>query len=456
MAGVGRGSPPMKILIVGAGEIGTYLARILAQENHDIVVIDQYPESLRRVSETLDVLTLEGSGTRINLLEKAGAKDADMIIAVTSSEEVNFVACMLASKLGTKKKIMRVRDPEFLFAKGPAGAADFGIDLVIYPEGIAAQEIVRLVRRSAATEVLDLADGRMQLLGLKVDPDSPLIGKKLEEIPQPQEGLSYRVVCILRGVQTIIPKHDSMVRRGDQLFVISKTKAVPDMLHVSGKSAAQLKKMMILGGGEIGQWVARELENELEIKLLESSLERSQKLATTLRKTLVLHDEGKDMDLLASEGIMRMDAYVAVSPDEEGNIISCLMAKHLGVKKTVSLVEKVDYIPFSNAIGVDALVNKKLSAANAILKFIRRGEVVTAATLHGVGAEVIELVALPESRITKKPIGELGFPEGAIIGCVVHDNAVSIPVRTTQIMPQDRVVVFTLPKAIHDVERLFR
>lgn len=445
----------MKIIIVGAGEIGTYLARILAQENHDIVMLDQSSESLRRVGDTLDVLTLEGSGTRIKLLEKAGAKDADMIIAVTSSEEVNFVACMLAGRLGTKKKIMRVRDPEFLFAKGPAGVADFGIDLVIYPEGIAAQEIVRLVRRSAATEVLDLADGRMQLLGLKIDPDSPLIGKKLEDIPQPAQGLSYRVVCILRGVQTIIPKHDSMVRRGDQIFVVSKTGAVPDMLHVSGKSAAHLKKIMILGGGEIGQWVARELENELEIKLLESSLERSQKLATSLRKTLVLHDEGKDMDLLASEGIMRMDAYVAVSPDEEGNIISCLMAKHLGVKKTVSLVEKVDYIPFSNAIGVDALVNKKLSAATAILKFIRRGEVVTAATLHGVGAEIIELVAQPESRAVQKSIAASGFPGGAIIGCVVHGDEVFIPVGSTRIEPQDRVVVFTLPKAIPEVERFF-
>lgn len=445
----------MKIVIVGAGEIGTYLARILAQESHDIVVIDLQSENLRRVGETLDVLTLEGSATRINILQKAGVANADMLIAVTSSEEVNFTACMLAARLGVRKKIMRVRDPEFLFAKGPAGAADFGIDLVIYPEGIAAMEIVRLIRRSAATEVLDLADGRMQLLGIKLDPDSPLIGQKLEDIPQPPEGFSYRVMCILRGVSTLIPRHDSVIRKGDQIFVISKTSAVPRMLEACGKSSHSLSKIMILGGGEIGQWVARELENEVQIKLLESSLERSQKLASTLRKTLVLHDEGKDLDLLASEGIMRMDAYIAVSPDEEGNIISCLMAKHLGVRKTISLVEKVDYIPFSNAIGVDALINKKLSAANAILKFIRKGEIVTAATLHGVGAEIIEMVAQPGSRITRKPVGELGFPDGARIGCILHGDQVYIPVRTSQVQPGDRVVVFTLPKAIQDVERFF-
>ncbi len=446
----------MKIVIAGAGEIGTYLARILAQERHDVVLIDANPESLRRASEVLDVLTLEGNACHVDLLRQAGAQDADILIAVTSSQETNFTACMLASRLGARKKIMRVRDPGFLPAKGEASASDLGIDLVIYPEGIAAMEIVRLIRRAAATEVLDLVDGRMQLLGLKIDPGSPLIGKKLEDIPQPAEGLSYRVVCILRGVSTLIPRHDSVILKGDQIFAISHTRAVPRMLEVSGKSAANLSNMMILGGGEIGQWVARELESEVRIKLLESNLERSQKLAGTLRRTLVLHDEGKDLDLLVSEGITRMDAYVAVSPDEEGNIISCLMAKHLGVKKTVSLVEKVDYIPFSNAIGVDALINKKLSAANAILKFVRKGEVVTAATLHGVGAEIIELVAQPGSRVTAKPVGELGFPDGARIGCIVHGEDVFIPVRTSRVQPHDRVVVFTLPKAIHDVERLFR
>lgn len=446
----------MKIVIVGAGEIGTYLARILAQERHDVVLIDSNPESLRRAAEALDVLTLEGNACRVDLLRQAGAQNADILIAVTSSEETNFTACMMASRLGARKKIMRVRDPGFLPFRGAASAADLGIDLVIYPEGIAAMEIVRLIRRAAATEVLDLVDGRMQLLGLKVDPGSPLIGKKLEDIPQPPEGLSYRVVCILRGVATLIPRHDSVIQKGDQIFAIAHTRAVPRMLEVSGKSAATLTSMMILGGGEIGQWVARELESEVRIKLLESNLERSRKLAGTLRRTLVLHDEGKDLDLLVSEGITRMDAYVAVSPDEEGNIISCLMAKHLGVKKTVSLVEKVDYIPFSNAIGVDALVNKKLSAANAILKFVRKGEVVTAATLHGVGAEVIELVAQPGSRITAKPVGELGFPDGARIGCIVHGEEVYIPVRTSRVEPNDRVVVFTLPKAIHEVERLFR
>lgn len=421
-----------------------------------LVAIDTDPDRLRRIAETLDVLTLEGSGTQADILHQADVRNADISIAVTPSEEVNFTCCLVASRLGAKKKIMRVREPAFLRGHGLSAATDFGIDLIIYPEGIAAQEIVRRVRRSAATEVMDFADGKMQLLGLKLDQNSALAGKRLEDLPQPVEGLSYHAVCIVRGIRTIIPRRDTVVQRGDQLFMISKTDAVPDMLQVCGKSAAFLKNIMILGGGEVGQAVARELEHEVNIKLLESNKEKSRKLAASLRRTLILHDEGKDLDLLASEGIIRMDAYIAVSPDEENNIISCLMAKHLGVKKTIAMVEKVDFIPFANAIGLDALVNKKLAAATSILKFIRKGEVVTAATLHGVGAEVLELVAKTGSPVTRKPVAGLDFPAGAAIGCVLRSGAAFIPVGSTLIQPQDRVVVFTLPKAIQDVERLFR
>jgi trk/ktr system potassium uptake protein len=445
----------MKIIIVGMGDLGFYLAKILAQEKHDITVVDQNPERLRRATDSLDVLTLEGSGTRINTLEEAGAESADMLIAVTSIEEINLTSCLLATKLGTKKRIIRVHDPEFLFAKGPMKAEDFGIDRVIYPEGLAAQEIVRLIRRSAATEVLEFADGRVQLLGIRLDADSPLINKTLGEIGASHGDFAFRVVCIVRGLHTIVPKRDNAFRKGDQLFVISKTDSVPEMLAVCGKKAHSFKNIMILGGGEIGHRVAMELEDELSVKLLDPNKEHSRKSAETLRKTMVIHDEGRDLDVMAAEGIMDMDAYIASSADEENNIISCLMAKHLGVGKTIAHVEKLDYVPIANTIGIDALVNRKLSAAMEILRFIRKGEILSVATLHGVDAEVIELIAQEGSRVTKKEIRHLNFPEGAIIGCVMHNGGVSIPVGDSQIEALDRVVVFTLPHAIHDVERLF-
>lgn len=445
----------MKIIIVGAGEVGFHLAKILSQEKHDIIVIDKDGERLARVNETLDVMTLEGSGSWLGSLQRAGAEDADMLIAVTSTDEANLTSCLLAHKLGTKKKIIRVNHPDFFFSEGPLSAKDFGIDLVIHPEGLAAQEIVRLIRRTAATDVLEFAEGRIQLIGIKLDAESPLLNRRLRDIVANYTEVPFRAVAIQRGFRTIIPTGDDIFKKGDQVFVISKTDQVQEMLKISGKDTAKFEKVMILGGGRIGERVAAELEGEVSVRLIESSKEESRKLADSLKKTMVIQGEGKDLDLLATEGIMDMDAYIATTGDEEDNIISCLMAKHLGVKKTIAHVEKLDYIPLANTIGIDALINKKLSAAMAILKFIRKGEILSVATLHGVDAEVIEMVAQKGSTVTRKPLRDLKFPEGAIIGCVIHNGSVTIPIGSTRIAPQDHVVVFTLPRAIKEVEKFF-
>ncbi|MEX0602560.1 MAG: Trk system potassium transporter TrkA [Bacteroidota bacterium] len=445
----------MKILIIGAGEVGFHLAKILSQERHDITVIDRDERQLARVSDALDVLAIEGSGTKLSVLERAGAEDADMLIAVTSTDEVNFTACVLAHKLGTKKKIIRLNDPEFLEAGDPVNPADFGIDLLISPEGLAAQEIVRLIRRASATDVLEFANGRILLIGLKLDVGSPLINRKLRDVVAEFGELPFRAVAISRGLQTIIPGGEDVFKKGDQVFVIAKAEHIQEMLKLAGKETAKFENIMILGGGRIGKEVAEELQEEMSVKLIESSKETSAELADELSKTMVIQGEGKDIDLLATEGIIDMDAYIAVTRDEEDNILSCLMAKHLGVKKTIAHIEKLDYIPLANTIGIDSLVNKKLSAANAILKFVRKGEIVSVATLHGVDAEVIEMVAQKGSAVTKKSLRDLHFPEGAIIGCVIHDGAIAIPIGATRIDPHDRVVVFTLPRAIKEVEKFF-
>jgi trk system potassium uptake protein TrkA len=445
----------VKIIIVGAGEVGFHLAKILSEEKHDITVLDMSDARLAYVNESLDVMTVEGGGSQIGSLQRAGASEADMLIAVTSVDEVNLTSCLLAGKLGTKKKIIRVSDPELLFEEGLVNAQDFGIDLVIDPDGLVADEIVRLIRRSAATDVLEFADGKIQLIGLRIDAESPLISRQLRAIAAEYVDLPFRVVAVQRGMRTIIPAPDDTFKKGDQVFVVCKTEQVQDMLKLSGKETAKLERIMILGGGNIARHVAAALENEVSVKLVEPSKEASLKLADTLPKTMVIQGEGKDLDLLATEGIMEMDAYLAVTRDEEDNIISCLMAKHLGVRKTIAHVEKLDYIPLANTIGIDALINKKLSAANAILKFVRKGEIVSVATLHGIEAEVIEMVAQKGSPVTKKPLKDLKFPGGAIIGCVIHNGEVAIPVGSTRINPQDRVVVFTLPRAIKDVEELF-
>lgn len=445
----------MKIIIVGAGEVGFHLAKILSQEHHDIVVIDSDEERVGRLNENLDVMAVEGSGISPNLLSQSGAQNADLLVAVSPYDEINMLACQIANKLGTKRTIARVSNPEFNSPDAVIKPEQLGISLTINPEAVTAEEVVRLVKRSTATDVLEFGEGRIQIIGLRLDGNSPLINKKMREIGIDYTELVFRVVAISRGARTIIPSGDDVFKKNDQVFAVCKTEYVKEMLRLAGKGDEEVKNVMILGGGKIGSQVAEALEDEINVKIIESSKERSIDLADRLRKALVIQGEGSDIDLLAKEGIMDMDVFIAVSEDEETNIISCLMAKHLGVPKTIALVENTDYVTLAGTIGLDVAVNKKLSAAQIILKFIRKGEILSVATLHGVDAEVIELLAQKGSDVTKKALKDVSFPQGAIVGCVIRENDVLIPVGATKINPNDRVVVFTLPRSIRDLEKFF-
>jgi trk system potassium uptake protein TrkA len=440
---------------VGAGEVGFHLAKILSQEHHDIVVIDNDEERVERVNENLDVIAIEGSGVSPKLLFDAGAENADLLVAVSPSDEVNILACQIANKLGTKRTIARVSSPEFNSKDAIIKPDQLGINLTIYPEGITADEIFRLVKRSTATDVLEFGEGRIQIIGLRLDANSPIINKKMKDVGLELNELVFRVVAISRGQRTIIPTGDDVFKKNDQVFVVCKTEYVQDMLRYAGQEEGVVKNIMILGGGRIGTQVAEMLEDEINVKIVESNEERATELAERLKHSLVIHGEGSDIDLLAKEGIMDMDVFIAVSDDEEENIITCLMAKHLQVPKTIALVDNTDYVTLAGTIGLDVAVNKKLSAAQIILKFIRQGDILSIATLHGVDAEVIEFIAKKNSDITKKTLKDVNFPAGAIVGCVIRGDSVFIPVGSSKINPNDRVVVFTLPKSIPEVEKIF-
>lgn len=449
----------MKIVIIGAGEIGYDLASVLSKEKHDVTVLDRERQCLSKVIETLDVLTLEGNATSVKDLDKAGVSDADILISVTSIDEVNMISGMMGKRLGARMVIARVRSDEFNEANSPLTPSDLGIDVMIHPELSAAHEIVQLMKRSSASDVINLADNRMQLVGIRLEKNSPLIKKNLIEYAQMYSDITFRVVAIGRRGMTLIPKGNVTLQAFDQIFVLAKTEDIPRVIETTGKEETDLNRIMIAGGSAIGAMIARLLSGDeskdWSVKLIEPNYEVAEELAIELKNAMILHGNPTDPDLLATEGITDMDAFIAVTDDEESNIISCLMAKHLEVKKTVALVSKSDFIPLAQTIGLDAVINKKVAASNEIHRFVRRGNVISVTELRGIKAEVIELKASGDSKVVKKKLSKLKLPEGCVIGGVLCNGSVEIATGETQIKSNDRVMVFCKPEAIDKVTKLF-
>ncbi|MDX1547725.1 MAG: Trk system potassium transporter TrkA [Rhodothermales bacterium] len=448
----------MRIIVIGAGEVGFDVARILAQEQHDVVVIDLDAEALTDVRGKLDVMALHGNGTSAAVLEEAGIRKADMLIAVTAIDEVNVIACMMADRLGVETTVARVRSDELSRSKSILKATDFGIDLIIHPEESAAAEVTRLIRRASATDVLTFCGERLHLVGMRIDAGAPVIGRTLQEVAVENRNLTFRVMAIGRGIRTILPRGAERIRRGDQIFVLARPKVIPHVARIMGKSDARIQHVMILGGTQVGARIAAQLSEtkSKRVKLVEPDREQARRLAEDLPEVLVLHGDATDIDLLVLEGLGEMDAFVAVTEDEESNLVTCLMAKHLGVQKTVAMLSKGAYIPISQAIGLDAAVSKKLAVSREILRFLRGKHVLSVATIHGLDAEILEIEAAPRARVTRNPLRELAVPDGMLMGAVVHSNgSVEVATGETQIEPGDRAIVFVLPGHIAEAERYF-
>ncbi|MCH7753656.1 Trk system potassium transporter TrkA [candidate division KSB1 bacterium] len=447
----------MRIIIIGGGEVGFHLAKIFSKEGHQIVMIEPDREKISRVEESLDIMAVQGSGSSVETLVEAGIKDAKLVIAVSAIDEVNIIACMLAEKFGVPQKIARVRNQEFTNPNAVLTPKQLGIDMIINPELETAHEIFWLIRRSAATDVIEFANGSIQLVGLRLDSKAKIISRQFKEVSLSLPELTFRTVAIFRNGRTIIPTGEDYFISGDQIFVVSKTESVPDLLELCGKTDDRIENIMILGGGKVGRLLAKELEKDknMNIRLVETSRSKSQIIAEQLEHTLVIQGDGTDVDLLASEGIADMDAFVAVTDDEELNIITSLLTKHLGVRRTITMVSNADYLPLINSIGLDVAVDKGIITANAIARFIHRGEVVSVATLRGIDAEAIELVAQKGAKITKRTLRDTKFPDGAIVGAVTRDGEVFVPVGDSSIEANDKVVIFALPKAVANVEKMF-
>ena len=446
----------MQIVIAGLGDVGHHLARELSAESHDIIALDVDQQRLTYTDSMSDVLTINGSSTSLKTLRDAKVDKADLFVAVTSSEEANVSSAILAKKLGAKKTIARIANAEYLSAQDQIDFKELGIDFMIYPEELAAHETVNLIKRTAATDLLEFEGGKLSVMGIRLDKNAPIIGKTLTEAAKEVPGIDFRIVAIYRNFRTIIPSGKDKFFVNDQVFVITKPEGIDKILKLAGKGDLKFDNIMILGGSKIGRMVASLLEDKMSVKLIESDEDKTFALAGDLPDTLVIHGDGRNIDLLAQEGIIDVDAFIAVTEDAETNIITCLMAKHLGVKKAIALVDKADYVPLTQTIGLDSLINKKLIAANNILQFIRRGAVLAQTVMEGIDAQIFEYNAQHNSPVTKKLIKDLDFPREAIIGGVIRNDESFIAVGDSQIQPGDKVIIFSLPAGIKKIEKLFK
>jgi len=446
----------MNIIIIGAGSIGFHLARQLSYEKHSITIVDSDPDKVKRAQEHLDALVVEGHGTSYRVLKNLGIEKADVFVAITNHDEVNILACQIAKKIAPISTVARVRNPEFTLPGYVMSPEELGTDLIIHPEKETADAVVRLIRQASATDVIEFADGKIQLLGIRLERESQIIRIPLKDLLKKYGDIPMRIVALKRKERTLIPRGEDVLVPGDQIFIICEPRDISEILRISGKSDTHIENIMILGGGMIGQFVAHTLEQELRVKIIESNAERSEEIADILPKTLIIHGDGTDLDLLVLEGIMDMDAFIAVTGDDETNIISTLVARHLKVPRTIALVNKVEYLPITPTIGMDAVVSKQLLTVNAIQRFIRQKTVASIATIPGIDAEIIEFIASSRSKITRKKLRDIHFPRHAIVGAIIHNGSVEVPTGNSQISPGDKVVVFMLPQAMQEVEKLFK
>ncbi len=446
----------MYIIIIGAGEVGFNLAKQLSGENHDVAIIERDPAIYQRVQENLDVSAVLGSGTSFKVLESAGIKNAHLLVAVTTNDEANLIAAQIATQYGVGKTIARVKNDEFLRADAPLNAEKMKIDLIIHPEYEAANAAIRLLNQSAATDVIEFENGKISVIGIQIENDSPITYKKLSALSAEFKDFVFRIIAIQRLEITRIPKGDDEIWPGDRIFVVSKQEVVPEVIRLTGKeNHKKIVHIMVMGGGRTGYLLARGLEKEHHVKLIESNAAKSQELAQKLSKTLVIHGDGRDLNLLALEAITDMDAFIAATGNDETNIISSSIARHLQVPRIIAMVDKASYCTILPTIGVDAFVSRQRITVNAILKFIRKGNIVSVASLPGIAAEAIEFIAGSGSKITQKNLAGVNFPAQAIVGAVMRGNNVFIPIGSTQIVAGDKVIIFTLPSAIKEVENFF-
>ncbi len=444
----------MRVIIVGAGEVGYQIAKFLTLEHIDVVVIDRDKEKLKKISEELDVAVIEAEGGDPSALKDADADKADIILAVTNSDETNMIACLLAKAMfKVPRKIARIRNPDYFFNKDLLCRDNLDIDPAINPELEVAKAITRLLEIPFATEVEDFEGGIIKVIGFKVLEKTSLIGKSLKDIRSGTDK-KFIVGIIEREDKTIVPSGNDIIKSGDIIYLPVKKVDIADtaaMLEVSTKPS---KRVMILGGGKIGYYIATNMEHKADIKIIERDAERCKYLSRYLGKTLVLHGDGTDQKLLLEENIGDMDAFVAVSNNEELNIMASLLAKKLGAKKTIAIVNRTDYIPLAHSLGLQAILSPRLITASTILRYVRRGDILSLTAVAEDKAEILEARVSRTSPLIGKTLKDAKLPKSSLIGAIIRDEKIIIPSGADIILENDKLIIFTLRESIKDIEKI--
>jgi len=418
--------------------------------------MDLDPGKCRRATESLDVIVVEGNGASPRNLLAANVQEADYVLCLTRVDEVNLIASQQAHELGAKKIIARLRNQQYTTRDSIIKPEKFGIDLVIHPEKEACKEIVKLVRHSYATQVMDFEGGRVQMIGIRLDENSPIVGKSVNDICEEDRDFKFGIITVLREGESHVPWSDYIFKFNDTAYFIVKTKWLESLMHLLGKEATPTNSIIILGGSKIGRSLAAELEKEMTVRLIESKRDKAEWLASQVKDTMIIHGDGTDVELLKSENIQDADSFIAVTESEQTNLLSGMLAHHLGVKQSVIHVSTTEYMPIVQEIGVGAVLSKNMSTVNSILRFIASDETETPVmTFDEIDVEVIEFHPEPGSKVTKLPLEEINFPEDSIVGMTNHHGTLSIARGSTQLSDEDNVLVFAKSKVVPKLKRLF-
>lgn len=444
----------MRVIIVGAGQVGYYLSERLSNEGHEVVLIDSDEKKLQKIEQDLNILTFNGSGAYSRVLAEAGIAKTDLLIAVTDSDEVNLISCILSNSYDVQTRVARVRNEEFLEGGMMMDEKGLNIDLIISPDWAMAQEIVGLCHFSEAFDVAEFANGRLILLGYLIQDTNPNINMRLQDIQNLRGGHHFIMTAIIRDTKTIIPRGEDIIQAGDKIYIIVRRhdiSLVEELFHISSKKP---EKVFIIGGGSIGYLVARTLEDlNIDVNLVEIDKQRCEFLSENLSKTLVLNCDGLEAHDLLEEGIDTADLIISVTQSDTSNILSSLLAKHHGTKKCITKITRPDFVPLIGNLGIDVALSSRQVAASMILRFVRRGAIGTVATIMGSDAEAMEVRVPYSDKFNAVPVKDLGVPNGSIIGAIIRGRRIMIPSGETLIKSGDSLVIFFVQSAASKIEK---